>query len=264
MEKQSTMDKEKALFLIGKKLAAFRDLLEQASLENMRSPDYKRLLWSAEALVEQLFGAHEREGFTSAVTPGYSINTFRKSKLDIKRQQFDVYKRDIKLSIARLETYKEKIENFWEDEPQKDAVSAKPLPFVSKSFAKEDKGVNDYFEGILKALNIKFDTGERYSSDSIPQKVRDRIHDCDLMILILTRRDKLEKGGYSAPAWLIKEVGHAQQEGKPVIALVERGIRDDAGLKMEKELIYLERDSLESMEKATVKFLEALKEHKLV
>lgn len=260
-----TIDKQKALEHIEEKLVALKDLLENADDQNMWGNDHQRIYAGTKMLLEQLFGAKEKDGFESAVGFGTPIvSAFGKSEDEVKTEQLDGYKKHLESCIAQLQVYKEQVLKFWEEGLQGEAASLKPLVFVSKSFYSEDKGVNDYFEGILKALSIKFDTGERYSSNSIPQKVRDRIHDCDLMILILTHREKLESGGYTPPSWLIKEVGHAQQEDKPVIVLIEKGIRDDAGLKMEKELIYFERDNLYAMNKATIKFLEALKEHKLV
>ena len=48
--------------------------------------------------------------------------------------------------------------------------------------------------------------------------------------------------------------------------MVEKGIDEkySAGLNYGKEIIYFERDNLSEIERATIKFLEALKEHKLI
>ena len=225
--------------------------------------EYKAVCSNSASIIAEFLSKKEAERFLLKTrrNPSYFGGV---SLLDDRKFSPERCKESLMECKEELKSYRQRIIDTWKGGDQPISQNQSLWPFMSKSFSDQDRAVNDYFEGILKALKIQFETGERYSSDSIPQKVRDRIHRCDLMILILTRRDKLERGGYTAPAWLIKEVGHAQQEGKPVIALVERGIRDDAGLKMEKELIYFERDSLESMQKATVKFLEALKEHKLV
>jgi hypothetical protein len=138
------------------------------------------------------------------------------------------------------------------------------VPFVAMSFDEKDDNLNRYVTNILRALGIDFETGERYSKDSIPEKVRNRIIDAALFIVIFVKRDKIEGGGYTTPSWLLKELGIAQGSQKDVIAWVERGIKDIAGLDYEKEAIYFERDSVEEMGKATMKFLEALKEHKVI
>lgn len=145
-----------------------------------------------------------------------------------------------------------------------EAAKSAAVPFVSMSFDEADRDINDYVTGILDALQIDFETGERYSKESIPQKVESRIRSSGLFIVIFVRRDKIESGGYTTPAWLLKELGLAQGVQKDVIAWVERSIKDIAGLNYEKEVIYFERDSVKEMKKATIKFLEALKEHNLV
>lgn len=112
-------------------------------------------------------------------------------------------------------------------------------------------------------MKIDFETGERYSKDSIPKKVLGRIENSGLFITIFVRDEKIEGGGYTTPSWLLKELGIAQGCKKEVIAWVERGIKDIANLNYEKEVIYFDRENLVLMEKATIKFLEALKEHSL-
>jgi len=132
------------------------------------------------------------------------------------------------------------------------------------SFDETDQDINQYVTGILKALQIDFETGERYSKDSIPQKVQSRIRSSDLFIIIFVKRDKIESGGYTTPSWLLKELGIAQGSRKDIIAWVEEGIKDIGGLNYEKEVIYFERNNVKKIMKATIKFLEALKEHKLI
>ncbi|MEA3282139.1 MAG: hypothetical protein U9Q68_06185 [Euryarchaeota archaeon] len=159
--------------------------------------------------------------------------------------------------------YRERIQNFWEINELDAATKSTIVPFVSTSFDTDDKDINEYVTDILEALQIDFETGERYSKGSIPEKVQSRIRSSDLFISILVKRGKLEGGGYAAPPWLHKELGIAQGAQKDVIAWVERDIKDMAGLNYEKEIIYFERDA-NGIKKATIKFLEALKEHKLI
>ena len=132
------------------------------------------------------------------------------------------------------------------------------------SFDDRDRDINDYVINILKALKIDFETGESYSKDSIPQKVKSRIQSSDLFIIILVKREKIEGGGYTTSSWLLKELGIAQGSRKDVIAFVEKDIKGIAGLNYEKEVIYFERDKINEIMKATVKFIEALKEHNLI
>ncbi len=179
-------------------------------------------------------------------------------------QELQGYRDDINSCIAQLKVYRERIQNFWETNELETATKSTIVPFVSMSFDESDQDINQYVTGILKALQIDFETGERYSKDSIPEKVQSRIRSSDLFISILVKRDKLEGGGYTTPSWLHKELGIAQEAQKDVIAWVERDIKDIAGLNSEKEVIYFKRNDANEIEKATIKFLEALKEHKLI
>jgi hypothetical protein len=174
------------------------------------------------------------------------------------------YKKHIQSCISQLKVYRERISNFWTDDEPEPHKKATTVPFVSMSFDDNDKEINQYVSGILKALKIDFETGERYSKDSVPEKIQNRIRNSDLFIVVFVRRDKIEGGGYTTPSWLLKELGIAQGCKKEIIAWVERGIKDIANLNYEKEVIYFDRENLAEMEKATIKFLEALKEHTLV
>ena len=174
------------------------------------------------------------------------------------------YKDHINTCIAQLKVYKERIQNFWGTDELETATKSTIVPFLSMSFDETDQDINRYVTDILMALQIDFETGERYSKDSIPQKVQSRIRSSDLFIIIFVKRDKIEGGGYTTPSWLLKELGIAQGAQKEVIAWVEEGIKDIAGLNYEKEVIYFERNHVKKMKKATIKFLEALKEHKLI
>ncbi|MDY6796997.1 MAG: hypothetical protein SWK76_17195 [Actinomycetota bacterium] len=166
--------------------------------------------------------------------------------------------------ISLLRAYKEKVERFWTEKATTTTTIQSSIPFISMSFNEKDKETNDYVVSILEALRIEFETGERYSKDSIPQKVKNRLLGSDPVIIIFVRRDKLESGEYTTPSWLLKELGMAQTADKNIIAFVEKGIKDIANLNYEKEVIYFDRDNVQDMMKAAIKFLEALKEHGLI
>lgn len=136
--------------------------------------------------------------------------------------------------------------------------------FVSMSFHESDEVINNYFIKILESLKISYETGEPYSNENIPTKVRTRILNSGIFILILVKRDEIKGGGYTSPSWLLKELGIAQGAGKETIALVEKNIKEFGGLNQEKELICFTRGDSNDMEKATIKFLEALKYHGLI
>ncbi len=207
-----------------------------------------------------MFSKEEAKNFRSSVSSRFAVIG---GEIDYA-MRLQRFKDHVNSCISQLKVYRERIQNFWGTDELETVTVPPVIPFVSMSFDESDQDINKYVTGILKALQIDFETGERYSKDSIPQKIQSRIRSSDLFISILVKRDKLEGGGYAAPSWLHKELGIAQGAQKDVIAWVERDIKDMAGLDYEKEVIYFKRDDANEIEKATIKFLEALKEHKLI
>lgn len=244
--------KSLAVELIVTKISEFKRLLQSGNYYEK----YFSVYYATEVLLTELFSQEEAERFKEIVAPlDLGKGTGRKK---------EVYQRHIRKCIGQLEAYKYRIENFLDTDEIETKSRRTSLLFISMSFTEEDRDVNDYFMGILNALQIEFETGKRYSWASVPEKVKSKIRNCDLMIGIFTKRDETKDGKYKTAEWLVKELGIAGGAGKNVIALVEKDVEDIAGLKYEKEVIYFERNSVKEMWKATVKFLEALREHGLV
>ena len=252
--------KNKALKLIDEKISQFQKVLANATYNNRYGEDYKLAYYGTETLLTELFSKEEAMNFRSSVS---SMVGFIGGEIDYAEELQD-YKEHINRCIVQLKVYRERIQNFWGTDELETVTKSTIVPFVSMSFDETDQDINQYVTGILKALQIDFETGERYSKDSIPQKVQSRIRSSDLFIIIFVKRDKIESGGYTTPSWLLKELGIAQGSRKDIIAWVEEGIKDIAGLNYEKEVIYFERNNVKKIMKATIKFLEALKEHKLI
>jgi hypothetical protein len=252
--------KKKALELIDDKISLFRKILENSTYDNRYKEDYDFAYCSTENLLGELFSKEEVISFRTNTSQIFSF--IEENRVHAKELQN--YKDHINSCIAQLKVYREKIENFWEENELETITKSRIVPFVSMSFNESDQDINQYVTGILDALQIKFETGERYSKDSIPEKVQSRIRSSDIFIIIFVNRDKIEGGGFTTPSWLHKELGIAQGAKKDIIAWVEKGIKDIAGLNYEKEVIYFERNNVKEIEKATIKFLEALKEHNLI
>lgn len=258
------ISKSKAIKLIDEKIAQFEQILGNATYENRFGKDYNSAYYGTVSLLTDLFSKDEAQKFEENVSTNVEIITLG-GVINRENELLD-YKKHINRCVAQLNVYREKVQNFWETGKSIANKKQKTVPFIAMSYNESDKDINQYFMDILRALNIHFETGERYSKDSISEKVKKRIINSGLLIIIFVKRNKLETGEYIPPSWLIKERGVAQGSNKDVIVLVEKGIDEKhlAGLNYEKEMIYFERNNVEAMEKATIKFLEALKEHKLI
>jgi hypothetical protein len=253
--------KAKAVELIDEKIEQFEKIAKNATYENRYKEEYQLAYHGTEMLLTELFSEKEAIDFRMSVTG--PLMAFVGREINYAEEVRD-YKEHISKCIAQLKTYKERVENFWPSDEIETTTRTSIVPFVSMSFDEADKDINEYVTGILNAFQIDFETGERYSKDSISEKVKSRIRSSDLLIVVFVKRDKIEGGGYTTSSWLLTEVGIALGARKDVIAWVERGIEDIAGLNYEKEVIYFVRENVKEMEKATIKFLEALKEHKLI
>ena len=262
-----TVLKEKALELVKKKIDEFEKICESATYENRYKEEYNRVYYGTKTLIGQLFSDKEVKEFSDAVNVGFAM--VGGGTIDYQKKVND-YKVHIKKCISQLQVLEERIFNFWDDVPEKLESTKEPksvaIPFISMSFEPIDNEINEYVTGILEALKVKFETGERYSKDSIPEKVKNRIVNSGFFIVIFVKRNKLEDGSFTTSAWLLREMGLAQGNKKEIIAWVEKGISDKeiANLNFEKELIYFDRTDVVQMKKATIKFLEALKEHRLI
>lgn len=137
--------------------------------------------------------------------------------------------------------------------------------FISKSFSKGDKTINEYFQGIFSALGINYRTGLEYRGASPPQKVRNLIEGSRAIVAILVKRWIAENTKEPhVPIWLMREIAYGEGKNKPSPILVEEGIRDLAGLEKDHELIYFSRKRSSKLREATLRLLEALHAFKLI
>ena len=205
-----------------------------------------------EALLTELFSQEEAMEFRRNVT---SFGGFAGGRTDYVRELSD-YKEHILSCIVQLKVYGERVQNFWKTEPELTKRST-ILPFLSMSFDETDRQINEYISEILRALKIEFETGEHYSKESIPDKVKNRIANSGLFIVVFVKRNRLEDSSYTTSAWLIKEMGIAQGCKKEIIAWVEQGINEKeiANLNYEKEIIYFDRMNVEQWKKQLLSFL---------
>lgn len=137
--------------------------------------------------------------------------------------------------------------------------------FLSKSFDFADSELNSYFERLMRAAGVPFRTAEEYTGEPINIKIERILSECDFLVGIYVVRyvDPATNSTHTSE-WLMGETYMAKGQGKKYIALVEEGVAHLAGLSSETELIYFNRNDLKSMEEATVKFIQALRWHKLI
>ncbi len=108
--------------------------------------------------------------------------------------------------------------------------------FFSHSFKENDKKINDIFRNILFAFYIPF---YQVESDIEPKdkiaKAREGIKNCDYFFVIMTKRylccDKNGGKIWKSSEWIQNEIGMAYSFDRPIISMVEIGVKDEGVLK---------------------------------
>ena len=148
------ISKNKALELINEKISQFHKILEEATIGNIYDEFYETAYYGTENLLTELFSKEEAMNFRSIVSSPSLVFT--------RREELQDYRKHISGCIAQLKVYRERIQNFWGTDELETVTGSKIVPFVSMSFDESDQDTNQYFTGILTAMQIDFETGERY------------------------------------------------------------------------------------------------------
>src|ERR1035437_2635085 len=151
----------------------------------------------------------------------------------------------------------------------KDDLNILPLVtrkiFLSKSYDKSDKEINEIFENVLNALNISYVVAKKYEAKSIVEKVNNKLDNCDFLIGIYVKRyEDPERKKILTTQWLVRELSYMNGQKKDFIALVEEGVNDIAGFDKEREVVYFNRNDKQKIIESINKFLEALIFHGII
>lgn len=100
-----------------------------------------------------------------------------------------------------------------------------PRCFVSCSLRPEDRPVFDWFRAVLEGMEFEVVHGEVPEPRPPSEKIRDLIRAADIVVAILTQRDKVEgESRWKPPGWVQQEIGMAFEAGKPFAVFVERDV----------------------------------------
>lgn len=122
--------------------------------------------------------------------------------------------------------------------------------FIAHSFLPCDDLVNDYIIDYFRHKVKKVLTGRPYQTDSISKKVKGKIRESDLVVAVLTKRDKISKGRYKTSQWVKDKATFAAGAKKNVLFIKEENVSDLPGIFGDYEWIELNRNHLrDSIEK---------------
>ena len=146
--------------------------------------------------------------------------------------------------------------------------------FVGHSFDDKDQPLVDKIISFLSKREIICETGEKAQNKSVSEKVKERIEKNDIFVGIFTidkeirladDKEKKKSNGFfgrfnlkrpkpqeskivfTTSNWVIQESGYALGKDKETIFLVENNIYKFPELQGDKEIIYFDRDNLDSV-----------------
>src|SRR5690349_15018536 len=99
--------------------------------------------------------------------------------------------------------------------------------FLAYCFA--DQVVADGLIALLQKSGFEVSSGVD-TPGSASAGILQRIRECDFVLCVLTREDAKTDGTFTASTWLYEEKGAAAAFGKPIVLMVQEGIRETAGL----------------------------------
>jgi hypothetical protein len=117
--------------------------------------------------------------------------------------------------------------------------------FVGHSFAAADQSLVSTILRILRAFNIRVETGERPGARSVSEKVKRRIERCDLFVGVFSRRDRLSgRDAYSTSPWVIDEKAYAVARDRKLVLLKDQLVESIGGIQSDYEYIEFDPDNV--------------------
>ncbi len=131
--------------------------------------------------------------------------------------------------------------------------------FVAHSFLSCDDLINDYIISLLRHRVKEVLTGRPYQTVSMSKKIKDKIKRSDLVVAILTKRERITKGKYKTSEWVKDEATFAAGAQKDVIFIKENEVVDIPGIFGDYEWIPLDRNLIGIIGKEIDKYLRKYK-----
>jgi len=181
---------------------------------------------------------------SNATTLGYIFST----PFGTHQERFDQFHNQalfaLKNYLGVLKHRRQEVSEVPIDELFTSNESPKTSIFVAHSFAKVDSKIVDAVLKAITILGINVVTGEKPKAERISEKVKERIADCDPIVVVMTKRARIEGGDYDTSGWLIQEVAYAIGKDKKLILMVESGVTNIGGLQGDLEEIRFDRNTL--------------------
>ena len=116
--------------------------------------------------------------------------------------------------------------------------------FVAFAFQDADRPIASHIDRLVASHNVKCVNGERLGGNAVTPAVLKLIEECDGLIALLTRRDKIagKRNAWRTHDWVRDELNHARDKKIRAIALVENGV-EVGGTYTANEFIQFDREN---------------------
>ena len=121
--------------------------------------------------------------------------------------------------------------------------------FLSYSFSGEDSDVVQGLERLFSSQNVLVATGLRLAGGQLTAEVRQRIDGSDGLVALKTKCERVGEPGedrWRSKPWIDYEYGHAMDQGKHAIALVEDGVEIAGPFESHERIPFSRTDPLEA------------------
>ncbi len=134
-----------------------------------------------------------------------------------------------------VECYSSQIDPDTKIDAVQEALALVPLEriiestFIAHGFDDVGKAYAGEARLFFESLGIRVETGEYYEPGNVPDKVKNRIEDCDMFVALVTPQDD--------HTWITQETMFADSNGKQPIVMVDDSVNYKAGMLGDKEYI---------------------------
>ena len=136
-----------------------------------------------------------------------------------------------------------------------------PTVFVGHSFSDDDKQIVEKFLQLFKVEGLQCTTGEKPEANNVDEKVMRLIDECQGVIIIFTRDQKIEGGNWTTHSWLIDEKSFSLGKNKTVILFYEDIIdqKQKIGIQGDLEYVEFKRQFVEESFTKAIQYIKSFK-----
>ena len=206
---------------------------------------------TSEEIASGISASNRASGFLVPTPKEYYVTESDRYCTDITRDLLARVTNSLKESEALLEVS----QNVDATKSKKSATL-----FLAHSFRPEDEEFITGFRELLIYLGFTVLDGKADRLGSISKAVRDKIKASDIVVVVMTKRDRKENGQYTPPSWLIEEKAVAVAFEKRVAMFVEDEVdtADLGGLQGDDQLFHFTRNNFLSRVMSFVRILDNL------